>query len=100
MHGGDCQPKPRNLARDFSRGAPAYQLLIYSRFNVLHFHRRRLVAQRPDQRVPTPILGDGDGSLGLDDGVDTSDLVGYLPGDFEEERVVYRTRSRGGGHGA
>lgn len=100
MHGGNCQPKPRNLARDFSRGAPAYQLLIYSRFNVLHLHRRRLVAQRPDQRVPTPILGDGDGSLGLDDGVDTSDLVGYLPGDFEQERVVYRTRSRGGGHGA
>lgn len=43
------------------------------RFNL---HGCRLVGQRTDQGVPVAILGDGDGDLGLDDRVDTSDCKG------------------------
>jgi hypothetical protein len=38
--------------------------------------------------IPIPILLDGNGNLGLDDGIDTSDLISNLPGAFKQERVL------------
>jgi hypothetical protein len=55
----------------------------------LDFHRRGLVGERADEAVAVAELLHGDGHLGLDDGVDTADLVGYLPGAFEQKRVAH-----------
>lgn len=41
---------------------------------------------------PISILLDRYRDLGLDDGIDTSNLVGYLPSALEEERVIDRSR--------
>jgi len=69
------------------------------------FHGGGLVGQRPNETVSIAILGDSHWDLGLDDGIDTSNLVGNLPGALEEEGVVYvalfvghgRGRVKGGG---
>lgn len=54
----------------------------------LDLHRCGLVRERADEGVAVAILGDGDGDLGLDHGVDTADLVGDLPCALEEEGVA------------
>ena len=54
----------------------------------LDLHGGSLVGERADEGVTVAILGDGDGDLGLDDGVDTADLVSDLPGALEEEGVA------------
>lgn len=46
----------------------------FSRLVGLDLHRRRLVRQRADEAVSVPILFDGDRNLGLDHGVNASDL--------------------------
>lgn len=54
----------------------------------LDLHGCRLVAKGSDEAVSVAKLLDGDGDLGLDDGVDTADLVGDLPCALEEEGVA------------
>lgn len=83
---------PHSLERQGERGSGG-------RVDGFDFHRRGLVAQGSDEGVSTPIFSHGDGGFGLDDGVDTSDLVGDFPSDFKEKRVVDRSRGGGGGHG-
>lgn len=46
------------------------------------------VSKRRKSDSPVSIFLDGDWDLGLDDGIDTSDLVGDLPSALEEQRVV------------
>lgn len=53
----------------------------------LHFHGSGLVREGTDEGIPVAKLGDGDGDLGLDDGVDATDLVGDLPCALEEDGV-------------
>ena len=48
---------------------------------------------------PVSKLLDGHGHLGLDDGVDTADLVGDLPCALEEERLVDVTLNSSHGDG-
>lgn len=55
----------------------------------LDLHGRSLVGERADEGVTVAILLDGDGDFGLDDSVDTADLVRDLPGALEEEGVAY-----------
>jgi hypothetical protein len=45
----------------------------------LHLHGGGFVREWADEGIPVAKLGDGDGDLGLDDGVDTADLVCDLP---------------------
>jgi len=66
-------------------------------FLLLDFHGGGLVAERTDKGVPVAILCDGDWDLGLDDGVDTADLVCDLPGALEEKRVADVAFVRGHG---
>ena len=58
------------------------------RFLGLDLHWRGLVGERADECVAIAIFGDGDGDFGLDDGVDTANLVGDLPSALEEEGIA------------
>lgn len=49
-------------------------------------------SQREEHHSPVAILPDSYRYLGLDDGVDTADLVRYLPGALEQEGLVDRSR--------
>lgn len=44
---------------------------------------------------PVTVFSDSNRHLGLDDGVNTSDLVGYFPSGLKEERTVNGTRHGG-----
>ena len=54
----------------------------------LDLHRGGLVGEGPDEGIPVAKLGDGDGDLCLDDGVDAADFVCDLPCTLEEDGVV------------
>ena len=54
-------------------------------------HRSRGTVERPDEGVAVAILGGGDGSFGLEDGVDASDAVGDFGGNFKEHVVAHIT---------
>lgn len=51
------------------------------------FHRCSLVAERAYEAVSLAKLGDGDGDLGLDDGVDTTDFIRDFPSTFKEQGI-------------
>jgi hypothetical protein len=52
-------------------------------------YQHHLQAQRIKEKdIPIPILLDGYRNLGLDDGIDTSDLISNLPGAFKQQRVL------------
>ena len=59
-------------------------ILWLLRFNL---HRGGFVAERADEAIAVAILGDGDGDLRLDDGIDSTNFVGDLPGALEEEGI-------------
>lgn len=54
----------------------------------LDLHGGGLVGEGADEGVAVAVLGDGDGDLCLDDGVDAADLVCDLPGALEEEGIT------------
>lgn len=62
--------------------------MLVCRFFCFDLHRRSLVGERANEAVAVAILRDGDRNLGLDYGVDATDLVRNLPGALEEKRVV------------
>jgi hypothetical protein len=46
-----------------------------------------IISQQKESKrvdIPIPILLDGNWNLGLDDGIDTSDLISNLPGAFKQ----------------
>jgi hypothetical protein len=50
-----------------------------------------IISQRKESKrvdIPIPILLDGNRNLGLDDGIDTSDLISNLPGALEQQRIL------------
>ena len=59
-----------------------------SRFLGLDLHWRGLVGERADKCVAIAIFRDGDRDFGLDNGVDTANLVGDLPSTLEEEGIA------------
>jgi len=52
-------------------------------------HRFTTPHNQVGEDSPIPILLDGNGNFGLDDGINTSDLVSNLPGAFEQQWVLY-----------
>jgi hypothetical protein len=55
---------------------------------LLDLHGSGLVAEGSDEGISVAILCDRDGDFGLDDGVDSPDLVCDLPGALEEDGIV------------
>jgi hypothetical protein len=58
------------------------------RVHLFNLHRGCLVGQGSNEGVPVPKLLACHGSLGFDDGVDSSDLVCDLPRALEQQGIV------------
>ncbi len=79
---GRTLDEPSSIEELDTRIAHAVERLLQQgvfRLDRLHLHRCRLVRKGTDERVALAILLVSDGGLGLDDGVDTPDLVSDFP---------------------